>query len=256
LESGNRTGFYAAGAYYDMASGLGSPKAANLVPALCHEAIQVSAPRSRQSWVGRTIRLKLRARLPVGQDGPVTYRAKNLPKGLRLNSHTGLITGTITTPGLYDTVFGVSSNGAGYGGEGLVWTVAKRPGASALSLARVSTGRPLLSFRLAGGTDEARLRSITVSLPAGMFLERPLRRISVVGAAGHNVPHRLSVVGGKLVITLKQAHSPDVIRFGAGSLGDRRALLNARTRAVKLRLKVVDGAGLSSTLTETVKPTS
>jgi subtilase family serine protease len=254
--SGNPSGLYAAGAGYDMATGLGTPNAANLAPALCHEALQVQAAGVKQSFLDAGVSVKVRAALPTGVSGQLTYTAKNLPKGLRIGRTTGVVKGRITRPGVYHTVFGASSSSGDVGARSYVWTVAKRPGAKVLRLAATITGRPLLAFKLSAGQNESALRSVVVKLPAGVVLRRPLRGISVTGSAGNNVPHSRRLVAGNLVITFRPAHSPDKIVFSRGSLSSRGGLRRGRDRTVTLMLRVVDRDGASTTVIRKIRPTA
>jgi subtilase family serine protease len=252
--SGNTAGLYEAGSGYDMATGLGTPNVANLAPALCREALQVRAAGVRESFLGAGVSVKVSASLPAGQSGNVTYSAKHLPAGLRIDTATGVVRGRVTRAGVYDTVFGASVSGGDVGARSYVWRVASRPGVSALSLADARTGRPLLAFTVSAGQNESPLRSVLVKLPAGLSLRRPPRGIAVIGAAGHNVPHRLSLHHGELLITIKPAHSPDRITFGAGALSSRGGLLAGSLAPVTLVLQVVDNAGASMTVRQRITP--
>jgi hypothetical protein len=254
--SGNEAGLYAAGAGFDMATGLGTPKAANLAPALCHEALQVQATGVKQSFFDAAVSVKVSASLPAGQSGAVTYTAKHLPVGLRIDATTGVVSGTITQAGVYDTVFGASVGSGDVGARSYIWTVARRPGASKLSLADTRTGRPLLAFTLSAGQNESALHSVLVELPAGVSLRLPLRGITVTGAAGRNVPHRLSLLDGNLLITFRPAHSPDKVVFSSGALSSRGGLLAGNVKPVTLLLRVVDGDGASTIVTRTITPTA
>jgi subtilase family serine protease len=254
--SGNESGQYEAGAAYDMATGLGTPNAANLAPALCRQAIQVQAAGIGQSFKGAGVSVKVSASLPAGQTGSVTYTAKHLPAGLRIDPATGVVSGRIVRAGVYDTVFGASVSGGDVGARTYIWTVAKRPGASALSLAHARTGRPLLAFTVSAGQNESPLRSVLVELPAGVSLRRPLRGITVNGAAGRPVPHRLSIVQGELLITFTPAHSPDKILFSPGALSSQGGLLAGRATPVTLALRVVDSDGASTSVLRTITPTA
>jgi len=253
--SGNTAGLYEAGTGYDMATGLGTPNAANLAPALCREALQVQAAGVKQSFLDAGVSVKVSASLPAGQSGNVIYTAKHLPAGLRINATTGVVSGKITLPGVYDTVFGASVSGGVVGARSYVWTVANRPGASKLSLADTRTGRPLLAFTLSAGHNESALHSVLVELPAGVSLRRPVRGITVTGAAGNNVPHRFSVVHGELLITFTPSHSPDRIVFSTGALSSQGGLLAGSVTPVTLVLHVVDSDGASTTVRRTIRPT-
>lgn len=254
--SGNSAGLYEAGAGYDMATGLGTPNAANIAPALCREALQVQAAGVKQSFRGADVSARVSASLPAGQSGTVTYTAKHLPAGLRINRTTGVVSGKTTRTGVYDTVFGASLGGGDVGARSYLWTVARHPDASKLSLADTRTGRPLLAFTLSAGQNESALRSVLVKLPAGVSLRLPLHGgITVSGAAGRNVSHRFSIVHGNLLITFKPAHSPDKIVFSAGALNSQGRLLTSGVAPVTLVLHVVDREGASTTVTRELKPT-
>jgi subtilase family serine protease len=254
--SGNNAGLYAAGTGYDMATGLGTPNVANLAPALCRQALRVQAVGVKQSFLGAGVSVKVSAALPTGQSGAVTYTAKHLPAGLRIDRTTGIVSGKITQAGVYDTVFGASLSGGDVGARSYVWTVATRPDAVKLRLADTSSGKPVLAFTLSAGQNESPLRSVLVKLPAGVSLKRPLRGIRVSGAAGNVVPHRLSLIDGNLVITFAPAHSPDTVVFTAGALRAGGGLLAGRVARVTLVLQVVDGDGAATTVTRTIKPTA
>jgi hypothetical protein len=104
---------FAAGPGYDMASGLGTP-GASLGPTLCRDAVSGAAaatssashrpqavtassavrlgrPRSRAGRVGVAVHVRLAARHLPGLT--LTYSAAGLPRGLRINARTGLVSG-------------------------------------------------------------------------------------------------------------------------------------------------------------------
>ncbi len=252
--SGNASGLYTAGAGYDMATGLGSPNAGNLAPALCHQALVLSTAGLRESVRGAGVSVRLSATLPAGQSGPVSYHASGLPTGLRLDPNTGLITGRTTRTGVYNTVFSATATSGVSGGRTYVWTVADQPLASKLSLVRSGVGRPVLAFTVSAGRHESPLKTVTVRLPAGVSLRRPLRGITVTGLAGRNVPHRLAIVHGELVITLRRAHSPDRVSFSARALRFSGPLAAPSKRPVRLVLRVTDAAGVTTTVRRSVTP--
>ena len=73
--SGNTSGLYAAGPGYDMASGLGTPKAAALVPALCEQAVHVAYPGAVHTFYDQHVRLRCTPRLPPARPGTLTFHA-------------------------------------------------------------------------------------------------------------------------------------------------------------------------------------
>ena len=99
-------GAFAAGPGYDMASGLGSPRAAQIVAALCGDTLRVRAiAAQRVMRVGHAQSVQLRiGLLPAGVTG-VGFHASGLPRGLVLNPSTGLVSGTPRQPGTYAVSF-------------------------------------------------------------------------------------------------------------------------------------------------------
>jgi subtilase family serine protease len=84
--TGTNAGRYPAVLGYDMATGLGSPNAASLVPALCARAVQIRAPTiSSVAVTGvRRAQPKLQFTATAGQNAPAVKRvAIRLPSALR-----------------------------------------------------------------------------------------------------------------------------------------------------------------------------
>jgi len=86
---------------------------------------------------------------------PTSYSASGLPAGLSINTSTGLITGTLTTPNIYSIVLG-ATNSSGTGHATLTLTVSyyvQSSGASGASAAfgnNVTVGDALYSFIFCG----------------------------------------------------------------------------------------------------------
>ena len=88
---GNTSGLYPATVGYDMASGLGTPKAAALVPALCRQAVHIGYPGAVHTFYQQSVHVPLTATLASGQSGPIEFHASGLPEGLHLDRNTGVI---------------------------------------------------------------------------------------------------------------------------------------------------------------------
>lgn len=160
--AGNSGALFPAGPGYDMATGLGSPNAAALAPALCAAEPRLARVPNESLKLGQTISLQLQATLP-GSGGTstgtttaptttttvpsvttttpttttstttttpsgtpaVTYKQSGLPTGVRLNATTGLASGAPTRPGTYYVYFWiVLPNGALSNEVWSKWTVA------------------------------------------------------------------------------------------------------------------------------------
>jgi subtilase family serine protease len=131
----NQVPGFSAGSGYDMASGLGTPDARSLVPALCgapavpatvatqakatatatgRESSGVTLARLgiRSSGLGTRVRVRLRAR--DGRGLAMRYSATGLPPGLRIGTRTGIISGRPRLAGTRRVTVRVSD---GHGGS-------------------------------------------------------------------------------------------------------------------------------------------
>ncbi len=129
--SGNIAGLYAATTGYDMASGLGTPKAAALVPALCQQAVRVTYPGEEYTFLDQHVRVTMHASLPAGQTGTLTYHAERLPDGLHINPTTGVISGRASTAGDRSVTITASSSSGTHGAIQFTWAVERHPKVSA-----------------------------------------------------------------------------------------------------------------------------
>jgi subtilase family serine protease len=80
-------GLYAAGPGYDPATGLGSPNAASLAPALCTNSVRLFNPGTQRATIRTSVSLRLQGGDTTGAS--LTYGATGLPPGLRLSAATG-----------------------------------------------------------------------------------------------------------------------------------------------------------------------
>jgi subtilase family serine protease len=145
----NVTGF-SAGRGYDMASGLGTPNARSIVPALCGGApipaatttatkakanttatatatglhasgITLARLGARSSRLGKRVQVHLRAR--DGHGLVMRYAATGLPRGLKLNARTGLIAGRAKHAGTRQVTVRVSDGHGGFARASFRWRV-------------------------------------------------------------------------------------------------------------------------------------
>jgi subtilase family serine protease len=229
--SDNTAGMYAAGPGYDMASGLGTPKAAALVPALCAQAVRVSYPGQVYSFYGQHVRLRLHAALGAGQSGQVSFRALRLPVGLHINSATGVISGSVRRAGLRTvTVTALSSSGSN-GSIQFSWAVERRPHVST-ALAHPGAA-PALTVTARSGAYEPALRQLIIALPPSITLTHSARSLQVLSPSGQPLAHSAHLAGHVLTIKLPVAQSPVRVVFPSGSLRVSGTVRGARSFVIR-----------------------
>jgi subtilase family serine protease len=239
--SGNTTGQYAAAAGYDMASGLGTPKAAALVPALCRQAVRVTYPGEVHTFYDQHVRLRMRAALAAGQTGTLSFHARRLPAGLHVNAATGVISGTVNTAGVRTVTVTASSSTGTSGSIQFSWSVERRPKVSAWVIGpRVAQE---LTIRASSGAYEPGLRELVISLPRSIRLGGA-GAVQVLGSGDLPLVHSAHLSGRVLTIKLHVVHSPIRIVFPSGSLRVHGSLRRAGSVAVLM----VDGVGGHLTL--------
>jgi subtilase family serine protease len=214
--SSNTSGMYAAAPGYDMATGLGTPKAAALVPALCAQAVRVSYPGQVYAFYGQHVRLRLHAALAAGQSGQVTFRALRLPAGLHINPVTGVISGSVNRAGLRTVTVTASSSSGSSGSIQFSWAVERRPHVST-ALAHPGAA-PALTVTARSGAYEPGLRQLIIALPPSITLAQSARSLQVLSPSGQPLAHSAHLAGHVLTIKLALAHSPVRVVFPSGSL--------------------------------------
>jgi subtilase family serine protease len=235
--SGNTSGLYPAAPGYDLASGLGTPKAAALVPALCAQAVKITYPGEVYTFYDQHVRLRLDATPAAGQSGPVTFRALRLPAGLHLDQTTGVIHGVAGRAGLrIVTVSAVTSSGS-RGTIQFTWVVERRPRVAA-RLAGTSAA-PALTIQAQSGALEPALRALTITLPPGLSLAHGVGAVQVLDPSGGALAHTAHFAGHVLTIHLAVAQSPVRVLFPTGSLRARPGF----TGAVSVTVGTVDRVG-------------
>ena len=238
---GNTSGLYPATVGYDMATGLGSPKAAALAPALCRQAIKVHFPGAVYSFYQQPIRTRLSATLAAGQSGPIEFHASRLPEGLHLNSRTGVISGQAARPGLRDVTITASTPSGGHGAVQFIWSVERRPQVS--TTAGGSPTQPGFSITLRSGQYEPALRELQITLPAELELAGSPQAIGVLGGSGDPLAHRIRLSGRALTIDLESARSSVRIVFAPGALRERGATRRRGALVGVVSVTVVDRLG-------------
>lgn len=132
---------------------------------------------------------------------------------------------------------GSGSNPAG-GGQNASSGSGVTVGHVTLSRARLGglgTGHPMLSFRLSATRGAAKLKGVTVALPAGLAFAAPHHRLAHISVRGAKVKS-LALSRGRLVISLKQAVSTVTVVIGRGALSESRTL---RAKAQRHKVKAL-----------------
>jgi subtilase family serine protease len=239
---GNTAGLYPASPGYDMASGLGTPKAAALVPALCQQAVRVGYPGAVYTFFGQRVRLQMHATPAPGQPGPVTFHADRLPIGLHLNTTTGVISGRVTRPGIRTVTVSASTPSGTYGAVRFNWAVERRPRVAAAVAVRAL--QPALIMTVSSGQFEPGLSDLTITLPRRVTLAAGTRAVKVQSTSGRTLANQAHFKNNVLTIKLAVAHSPVRITFAAGSLRAQGSLAGV----VSVAVRAVDRVGGRTTL--------
>jgi len=235
--SGNTAGLYASAVGYDLASGLGTPEASALVTGLCEQAVHVTDPGTIHSFYGQSASLDLAATLPAGQTGQVRFHARYLPDGLHLDAATGVVSGRVATAGVRHVVVSASSPSGTYGSVRFDWVVQRRP-----QLAVALGGTPkALALTIRSGAYEPGIRSVTITLPAGIRLYRH-GAVRVLNPLGRSVAHASERSGQTLTLKLNSSRSVLVVEL------QRSALALPGRPSGTLTVDVTDNAGAVSTL--------
>jgi subtilase family serine protease len=238
---GNNSGLYPAALGFDMASGLGTPKAAALVPALCQQAVHVNYPGAVYTFYQQQVRMQMTGTPAAGQSGPITYHASRLPVGLHINTKTGVISGRVTSAGVRTVTVTASTASGAYGAVRFDWSVERRP-----RIAAAVGGRPAqpdLTVLVRSGQYEPGLSELTIKLPGRLTLGSS-RAVKVQSTAGRSLPHQAHFKDHVLTIKLDAAHSPVRIVFGAGVLRPAGNLAGV----ISVAVKTIDRVGGRTTL--------
>jgi subtilase family serine protease len=249
-------GLYPATPGYDMATGLGSPDAAGLAPLLCADSLALTRPGTLRSTVHAAVRYQLRARNGAGAG--LDYVATGLPRGLRLNPSTGLITGAPTRAGSNTVAVTVTDANTDVGRATFTWVIAPPPKLSGLSLRSVAAGRPALRLKLSAGSGPA-FTKLTISLPAGLRLAAHPRSLTLSGTGGTRVRYRASVRGQTLTLTLPVASSQASLTLRFPALKATAALIRTvhagRRPSLRIAVRATSASGANA-LTARLRPTS
>ncbi|MDQ6606294.1 MAG: putative Ig domain-containing protein, partial [Actinomycetota bacterium] len=256
--TGTNAGRYAAGAGFDMASGLGTPNGAALAAALCVQSLRVGTPSPQRSAVGMSINLRIPA---TGAPGSVLrYAASGLPTGLELDPATGRISGQPARTGRSTVRLSVTDQFGGRRTISFPWTIGAAPRLSQASLTGVAAARPTLQFTVAAGRGAPALAQVAVELPSGLRFAARTRRVTVTGSGARRLRFRGSVARGTLTIQLRPRAPSVHVSITYASISATATLVSdtARRRVGRLSLRVTvsdAGRGVRS-LTAAIRPRS
>jgi subtilase family serine protease len=249
-------GRFAAGPFYDMASGLGTPQAGGLAATLCKATLRVTNPGSQRTTVGQSVGLQLNTAGPVA--GRISWRASGLPAGLSISGSTGRVSGRPRTAGVYSVVVSGSDQTGALSQTRFSWTIVGLPTISRVSLTGVARGRPTLSLTIVSGARAAALKSVTIALPAGLRFAARRGAVTVTGARGGRVSFSARIVRGRLQITLASPQTKIGVRVTYAGISTTGGLAGRvrghRVKSLQVTVTATDAARHGSTLTAHVRP--
>lgn len=207
VESGNNDftgangGVYPAAPGYDMASGLGSPKAAPLAAALCADSLRVETPGPQVSTVRHWVSLRIATTALSG--ARLRFYASRLPPGLSISKTTGRITGRPRRIGVWTVGVAALGQNLSLRAAFFRWRVSGPPRVSGVRLTGVAARRPRLSFTVIAGRGASALKAVTIRASGG--LRFAVARVTVTRLSGRRIPAAARLVGGRLEVVLRLA---------------------------------------------------
>jgi hypothetical protein len=144
-----------------------------------------------------------------------------------------------------------TSGGASHGASSASGITVGHTRLSRARFAGLRAGHPTLSFRVTTARGAAKLRALTVALPAGLAFHARHHRPSAIRIRGAQVKS-LSLSHGRLVISLAKAASTFTVAIGRGGLDESRSLLtklrHRRVRTLGLMVIAQNTVGKRTTL--------
>ncbi len=255
--TGTNGGRFAAGPGYDPTTGLGTPNAASLAGALCASTIRFTTPSAQITTINASASLRLHATASSGAS--LTYAARGLPPGLKVNAATGRIAGRPTRAGRFTVHASARDSQSQTAGTTFIWTVGGAPRISRLSL-RQTTAGPHLAFTVSAGQDAPDLRTLQVTVPHVVTIATG-RSIGVTSTARRPKHLRFTdQVSRATVLTIRLRKTARSVRItlAAPSLRARGGRVPDATlhRRQMVTVSVVDAAARRTRLSDKVAVTA
>jgi subtilase family serine protease len=230
-----------------------APSTAPLPPAPT-PVVTVARPLAQRGRVGVARRLQIAA----ADSGhlALAYTATGLPAGLRINSSSGLISGT-PARATRTTVTVRARDAAGSSATtASPWTIAGRPRVRASSVRLPQDGRARLSVSLLAGAHAAAIKRVVVSVPRDIRISlTPHDRtqgIAAVSPFGVHLSNTSRLLRAALVIRLARGARNATLSLSSPQLSLSRQLSvnlrRRRVRTVKLVVTAIDSAGIRTRL--------
>jgi Putative Ig domain len=236
-----------------MATGLGSPDAAQLAAGLCAASARARNPGTLSSTVGSPVTVQL---APGAHPPAVSYSAQGLPPGLRIAGSSGTVTGTPSRTGRYVVKLQATGPASDQQTTTFTWLITGPPKLSRVSLSRVASGSARLAFVVSSARGGPALSGLNVNVPARMVIGFG-GSLSVTGAHGAKLTFSTVRKGATIDISLS---SPTPTATVAAALTASPAFRNSVRRGqrpvVSISVTTTNASGGTDTLRSRTRPTS
>lgn len=216
--------------------------------------VTLGGVRNQNGMVGKRVSLKVSA--SVDNHRTPRYSARGLPAGLSIDPVTGTVTGAPRKAGRFKvTLSAADPTGAAARGT-ITWTIGHALRVARAGLSGVGAGRPRLALTLSAPKRAAVIRTVSVSLPAGLSFTSAGAGVALRGP--HGARFSVKVRHGRLTFQVSRAISTVSLVVSAPAIRASAELLR-RIRAGhagKLQFGVVvdDSHQLPTRLTAGIKP--
>ena len=186
----------------------------------------------------------------------LAYRATGLPAGLKINSSSGVISGTPKRAARTSVTVTATDGAGSSGATAFSWTIAGAPRVRTSSLRLGRDGHVRLSLSLVAGAHAAPIRTLIVSLPRTARLTLTpadrIRGVYTVSHTGARLANSSHLLHAALVVRLKKTARSATIRLSPSELSFSRQLIagltTRRGQTVRLFVTATDSAGIRSRL--------